>query len=195
MTTTSGAFTELVRLRELEDEAHERVADVGRAARASAAELAEASEALTQAERNGATAAERKQLEARLAAAQRRHAEPWPQRRQGADSAVRDAHHAVSQHAAEHLEELVGAIEEDGRAAAEQVDAMAEAFLRAVARRNEVHRELTALVALTRAMRPGDIARARSEVAAREVGRLLHRGGEQPPELQTARPIETASAS
>jgi hypothetical protein len=91
------------------------------------AELAEAREALVVLEsRAGAgkvTAAERKKAEARLAAAERLYAEPWSERRRGAERGAADAHAEVARYAAEHLAEIAAEIEEDGRAAAEMVDA------------------------------------------------------------------------
>ena len=65
MTTTSeqthgAAFAELVQLQQREEEARVRIAEVARAARAAAAELAQSREALTEAERHGATAARRR---------------------------------------------------------------------------------------------------------------------------------------
>ena len=90
------------------------------------------------------------------------------------------------------LDELVAELEEDGRAAAEQVNRAAEAFLARVQRRAEVDQALTEIVALTRRMRPGDITRARSDQAAQEVDALLQQGGEAAPALRIARGVEAA---
>jgi hypothetical protein len=88
------------------------------------------------------------------------------------------------------LDELVAEIEEDGRAAAEMVNAAAERFLEAVERRAQVERELTSVVALTRpTMRPGDVTWPRSDQAAAEVRALLERGGEVGPVLRLREPI------
>jgi hypothetical protein len=76
----------------------------------------------------------------------------------------------VQLHAATHLGELVAEREEDGRAAAEQVNAAGEAFLAAVQRRAETERALIEIVALTRPMNPNDVSRSRSD-EARKGGR------------------------
>jgi hypothetical protein len=171
-------------LREREQEARARIDEVGGQARAAAVELAHAREALTEAERLGAPAAERKRLEQRLAAAEQRHGEPWAERRAGAERAAMDARHAVQLHASEHLSELVAEIEERGRAAAEQVDAAAERFLDAVTRRAEVDQELTATLALVRRNKPGDVARSRADEARHAVAEFIQRGGEVPPTVR-----------
>jgi hypothetical protein len=185
---------ELVELVQGEDEARARVDEINRQARAATQEVADAREALIQLERQagGITMAQRRKAEARLSLAEEAAAAPWRERRAGAEHAARDAHHAVQLHAAQHLNELVAELEEDGRAAAEQVDHAAQAFLDAVQRRAEVDRALTETVALTRAMRPGDIARGRSEEATRAVTALLQRGGEAPPAVRIELPVAAA---
>jgi chromosome segregation ATPase len=189
------AMVELVRLREREREAHTRVDEVGRQAREASAELAAAREQLTEFERKGdGRPVDRRKLEQRLAETEARATEPWRERRAGAERGAQDARTAVARYAAEHLDELVAAIEEDGRAAAQQVDHAAEQFLHAVERRAEVDRQLTGTVALTRRMRPGTVARAKSDEAVREVQRMLERGGEAPPTLRIERPTESVPA-
>jgi hypothetical protein len=188
------AMAELARLRDRARQAEERVDEVGRQARAVGAELVEAREALVVLEgRAGAgkvTVAERKKAEERLAQAEAPHAEPWSERRRGAERGAADAHAEVGRHAAAHLAEIVAEIEEDGRAAAGMVDAAAERFIDAVERRAEVERALTAAVALTRPMRPGDVTWPRSDQAAAEVRALLERGGEAAPVLRVELPVE-----
>jgi hypothetical protein len=181
------AIAELLRLREREQQANARVDDVSRQAREATGELAAAREALVELERragNGVTLKARREAEARLAVAEERAGERWPERRVGAERAVRDAHHAVQLHVAAHLGELVSVFEERGRDAADQVDDAARRFIEAVARRAEVEREVTSLLALVRVSRVGDVARARSDAAAREVTRFLERGGEAPPTVR-----------
>jgi hypothetical protein len=186
---------ELAELVQREAEARARVDEIGREARAAAEEVAAAREALVQLERHardGVTVAQRAKAEKRLTLAEERAEERWRERRAGAERAAMDAHHAVQLHAAEHLPELVAELEEDGRAAAGQVDAAAQAFLDAVGRRAEIDRALTEVVALTRHMRPGDIARARSHEAAQEVRALLQQGGEAAPVLRVELPVGAA---
>jgi hypothetical protein len=188
------AMKELAELVQREAEARARIDKVGREARAATQEVADAREALIQLERQagGITMAQRRKAEARLSLGEEAAAAPWRKRRAGAEHGARDAHHAVQLHAAQHLNELVAELEEDGRAVAEQVDDAARAFLDAVQRRAEVDRALTETVALTRHMRVGDIARSRSEEAARAVTELLQRGGEAPPAVRIELPVAAA---
>jgi hypothetical protein len=90
---------------------------------------------------------------------------------------------------AEHLDELVGELEEDGRAAAEQVDHAAEAFLAATERRAEAERTLIQVVALARRMNPNDVTRSRADEAAHAVSALMQRGGESGPALRVREPV------
>jgi hypothetical protein len=190
------AMTELVRLTQLEQKARARVDEIGREARAAAQEVQDAREALVQLERRAGggdvTAAQRVKAEKRLTLAEDRAEERWRERRAGAERAAMDARHAIQLHAAKHRDELVAELEQDGRAAAEQVNHAGQAFLDAVQRRAEVDRALTQTVALTRSMRPGDIARARSEEAAHAVAELLQRGGEVPPAVRIDLPVAAA---
>jgi hypothetical protein len=179
------AMAELLRLAEVEEAARGRVGQVGMDARAAGTELAAAKDALIELERragvDGPAAQERKQAETRLAKAEEAAKAPWVERRTGAEAAVRDAHHAVQLHAAEHLAELVAEVEEDGVAAAEAVNHAAEAFLAAVARRGEVDQTLTEVVSLVHRMTPGTLNRPRSDAARREIETLLREGGEVAP--------------
>jgi hypothetical protein len=177
-------MAELVRLRERELKAQARIDEIVTEARAASAEHQQAQERLIEFERAGGRAADRRKLEEALKAAEERTAEPWVERRRGAEQAARDAHAAVARHATEHLTELVTEIEQDAVAAAEQVNYAAEAFLRAVAARAAVESQLTGIVSLTRRMHPGDVARARSDEAAHQVRALLEQGGEAPPLLR-----------
>jgi hypothetical protein len=188
------AMVELVRLAEREAEAQARIGEVGREARAAAQEMQDAREALIELERkpDGVSMAQRRKVEARLALAEERAAKRWPERRAGAERAARDAHHALQRHAAEHRDELVAELEENGRDAAEAVDRAAEAFLRAVERRTEAERALIEVVALTRAMSPNDVARSRADQARTAVAELLQRGGEAAPVLKIDLPVAAA---
>jgi hypothetical protein len=51
---------------------------------------------------------------------------------------------------------------------------------------------LTEVVALTPVMRPGDIARARSDQARSAVTEMLERGGEVPPTVRFELPVAAA---
>jgi hypothetical protein len=180
-------MAELLELARVEDELRQRVGQVGMDARAASTELAAAKDALIDLERragvDGPTAQQRKQAETRLTKAEEQARAPWQERRAGAEAAVRDAHHRLQLFAAERLPELVAEVEEDGVAAAAAVDGAGRLFLEAVARRGEVERTLTEVVALVHRMDPGTINRPRSDAARREVEALL-REGEAPPLLR-----------
>jgi hypothetical protein len=181
------AMTTLLALAEAEDNARERIDHVDTEQRQAAIELAEAREALealVQLEAGTPTAQERKQAEMRLTRAEQKAAERWPERRQGAERAARDARHTLQRYAAEHEAELVAEAEERGRDAAGQVDHTGEAFMAACGRRDQAERDLTAIVALIRPMSPGDISRARSDEARQAVQRFLAQGGEDAPTLR-----------
>jgi hypothetical protein len=189
------AMVELHELREREHEAEARIDEVGRKARAAVAEREAARERLIEFERaGGGRAADRRKLEQALKTAEARAAEPWGERRRGAERAALDAHHATQLFAAKHRDELVAAIEQRGRDAAEQVDTAAERFLDAVRRRAEVDRELNATLSLVGRLKPGDVARARSDVAAQEVAKFLSRGCEAPPAVRAKLPVPVAAA-
>jgi hypothetical protein len=133
----------------------------------------------------GVTAAQRRKAEERLDQAEQAAGERWPERRAGAERAAADAHQAVQRHVAEHFDAIVGELEQTGRAAAEHVDATAQAFLDACDRRAEAERNLIETVALVRhPMKPNDVSRSRTEAATRAVGDLIESGGERAPELQ-----------
>jgi hypothetical protein len=188
------AMVELVRLAEREAEAQARIGEVGREARAAAQEVQDAREALIELERkpDGVSMAQRRKVEARLALAEEKVAERWPEKRAGAERAARDRRHELQLFAAEHLNELVGELEQDGRDAAEGVDRAAEAFLRAVERRTETERALIEVTALTRAMSPNDVARSRADEARAAVEAMLQGGGEVAPTLRIDVPVAAA---
>jgi hypothetical protein len=178
------AMATLAALGEAEDQARARIDQVDAQTRAAHTEVNEAREALVQLEAGSPTPSERKQAEARLAKAEQAAAERWPERRQGAERAARESRQTLQLYAAEHLPELVAEVEETGAAAAEQVNACAEAFLEAMKRRDEVERNLTQIVALTRSMQPNDYNRSVADDARRAIRALLANGGEVGPALR-----------
>jgi hypothetical protein len=113
-------MVELVRLAGVEEQARDRITAVELDARQAGAELAEAREALVQLEVGTPTTQERTKAEKRLADAEQNAAKPWPQRIEGAQRAAR---HTVARYAADHLAELVAEVEDDGRDAADQLNA------------------------------------------------------------------------
>jgi hypothetical protein len=182
------AMVELVRLTQVEVELRARVGQVGMDARAASTELAAAKDALIALERKagagGPTAQQRAAAEKRLARAEETAKAPWPERRLGAEAAVRDAHHRVQLHAVEHLAELVGEVEEAGAEAAEAVNDAGRLFVEAVARRREIEQALIEIVSLTQNMTPGTLNRPRSDAARQAIEQLLLEGGEIGPALR-----------
>jgi hypothetical protein len=180
------AMATLAALGEAEDQARARVDDVSGEARQAIAERDQAREALIRLEASQANPQERTKAEKHLAEAEEKAAKPWPERRQGAERAAREARQTLQLYAAEHLPELVAEVEEEGRAVAEQVDHAAEAFLEALKRRDEVDRNLSQIVALTRSMQPNDTNRSKADDARRAIQALLANGGEVGPALRVA---------
>lgn len=130
------------------------------------------------------TDSERTKLEQKLAAARARAQEPWPERRAGAEEAGRDADNAIGRFITENLDGLLGELQEEGEAAAAGVSAAANALIGAFHERMAVEARLTALCALIRPARPGDIQPTHAEQLVREATTLLRAGGEPPPTLR-----------
>jgi hypothetical protein len=181
-------MTRLVALAEAEEQARDRITAVELDARQAGAELAEAREALVRLEAGTPTTQQRAAAEKSLTEAERKTTERWPERRAGAERAAREARQALVQFATEHLPELVAEIEDDGRAAAEHVNACGEAFQAACSHRDQAERNLIQIVALTRGMGPNDVSRARSGEARQAVQMFLSAGGEDAPSLRIEMP-------
>jgi hypothetical protein len=184
---------ELVTLLAEEDRRRAHVDEVGRAARQATADLADAREALADVERRIAAgeagAQARTKAERRLATAEQGVGVRWPERRQGAERAARDARQAVQVHISRNFDELISELEEAGAAAAEQVDYTAQSFLAAAAQRAAAERNLIEITALVRPMGPNDVARAASDEAVYAVSRFVERGGEVAPALRIERVV------
>jgi hypothetical protein len=188
----NGAMAELQRLAEVEARLRDRIDEVNTAARFAQAELVAAREKLIQLEADGANAQKRGQAEKRLADATKATGEPWSERVQGAERAAQAAHDEVIRYATRNLAALIDGLEENGRAAAGQVDHAAQAFLDACQARVQAETELTAVVALTRRMNPGDIAHSRADEARLAVQALIERGGEAAPVVRVELPVVAA---
>jgi hypothetical protein len=179
------------RLRELQDErdaASTRVGELEHEQRQAAGAVQEASQALAQAERVGVNPAKRRELEDALVKARAKAAEPWPERIDGARAAVRDADRALREHVAEHLEELVTALEQEGEAAARAVDEAAANLITARLERDRIARAIGSII--TKVSRPGpmDVSRSRADQLARDAAALAAAGGEDAPRLDRTRP-------
>ena len=197
ITERGEAMVALARLADQEAQLRARVDQVTTDARRAQEALAEAREHLVAIERaagpDGPSAQERSTAEKRLAQAERAAAAPWRERFAGAERAAADAHHEVVLHAAEHFDALIDELEENGRAAAEQVDHAAEAFLAATARLTEAQQRLIEVVALTgRAMRPHDITQPKSDQARLAVQGFVETGGEEPPRFRVREQVTAA---
>jgi hypothetical protein len=149
-----------------------------------------ASERLTDLERRAlggekVSAATRREAEEALAEARAKAAEPWGERIAGAQAALRDATARLQQASAQHLDELVEGLEQDGEAAASKVNEAAAALVAAHQERERVASEISMLCATAGArVRPGDVAYSRAEELARAAAALLDAGGEVPPALR-----------
>jgi hypothetical protein len=180
---------ELLRLLEHRQQLSSKVDELERRQRSTNETANEASVALAELECRAlsgekVSAQQRRQAEDALVRAREEVAQPWAERLAGARRAVQDADSAVRAYVAENLDVLVSELHEDAEAAAREVNGTAERFISATHERARVDRGLTALVALVRHMRPGDVTRAQSDEAVREVTRFLERGGETAPTLR-----------
>jgi hypothetical protein len=160
------------------------VEEIEHEARASASAAAEAAAALVEHERRGGRAAERQQLEQALAEAKAKAAEPWHERAEGARQAVRDADQELRRYQAEHLDELVEVLQEDGRIAAADLTTHAEGVVTAFARREEIARQISALAGSIGRVFPGDVSGTNAQRLVDAARELIAAGGEVAPELR-----------
>jgi len=109
---------------------------------------------------------------------------PWAERRAGAIAAVGDADDAIRRFIAEHLDELVDELREDGTAAAESVDAACRSIVEGYQARMLIEERLTSLLSMVRVPRVGDVTRTKAESVVGEANRLLDSGGEQAPVMR-----------
>ena len=96
----------------------------------------------------------------------------------------RDADRRLAPFVGENLDALLAELTEEGAATAASVDAACHALVSAFHGRQQVESRLTALCALVRTPRVGDVGRTRAEQVVREAGKLLEAGGEMPPALR-----------
>jgi hypothetical protein len=174
----------MARLVDLRSRANARVEELEGQARAAGQAVVEASAALAEFERKGGRPADRRQLEQELAAAKQRAEEPWHERVEGARAALRDADEQLRQYQAQHLNELVEALEADGRIVASKIDAACEAVVTAYSERERIAHEISAVASQVGRIHFGDISFSRAEALAREARTLIQEGGEVPPTLR-----------
>jgi hypothetical protein len=181
-----SAMRELEALSANRAELASKLGDLDQAQRRASEDVTRLSEQLADLERRAAageqvsdqarTKAERELTQARVAAAA-----PRAERQDGVRAAIRDADHAARTFVADHLDELLAALAEEAEASALAVDQACHALIAAYRERQAVESRVTALCAMIRPARPGDIVRTRSEAVVREAGRLLSGGGEAAP--------------
>jgi hypothetical protein len=192
-TAQGEAMQELARLAEAETKLRARIDEISRQARAANEELVAARESLVELERQAGTgkvsAQARKEAEQRLDKAEQAAAERWAERRAGAERAATDGRHAIQRHVAENFDEIMDELEEIGAAAAEGVNRAAESFLDACTTRIQAEQNLTAVAALARQMRPGDVVFPKSDAARLAVAAMLQAGGEVGPALREREPV------
>lgn len=185
MDDAPSAAEALAELTARRDEAEQRVRQLEQEQRAAGQAREEAMQALIQAERSGVSEAQRGKLEKGLNDAEARAAERWPERIAGARAAVGDAQGAIREFSAEHLDELVAGLVDEGEAAAEALNAAAEAVVEGHRRLMQIAGQISATIhGAGIHVRPGDVSRSRADVLAREAARLLQEGGEVGPFLQ-----------
>jgi hypothetical protein len=166
----------------------DRLDAIGEQQRSAAQNVQRLSDSLAELERRAAggdkvTDSERTKLEHELAAARAKAHEPWAERAAGVQSAARDGDQQISLFIEENLDQLLGELSEDAEAAANAVDTAAHRLVAAFHERMLVESRVTALCALIRTPRPGDVVPTRAEQAVREATRLLQTGGENAPLL------------
>jgi hypothetical protein len=179
----ADAVVELTQLRERRARAARRVAELEREWRSANEQAAQASARLAEVERQGASAAARHKAEEALSEAKALAAQPWAERVDGAKRAVRDVDVAVRAHVSGHLVELVEALEADGRAVAERINAAAADLVAAHAEWEAVATELGATIAMVSPPGPLDVSRSQAEQAARAVAALVAAGGQEGPRV------------
>jgi DNA repair exonuclease SbcCD ATPase subunit len=184
VSTELSATEELARLAEKRSQAGTRIAELEQAWKTANQALADARLALVDLERRGGSSAERGKREKTLADCEAKAAEPWAERLEGARQAAHDLDQQRRQLIVEHLDELVGALEADGQAAAERLNDHARGVLDAYAEVHRIAGQISALASQVGRMQPGDVSRTRADQLARQASAVLDAGGEEPPRLK-----------
>jgi hypothetical protein len=137
-----------------------------------------AAHAVEEAERAGAPDAK---LDAALAKARARAAQPWAERVAGARRAVADADAAIQRYEVANLRGLNDGLAELGEHAARDINRAAADLVGAYERWQNISGRMSGLASAIRPTRPGDASFSRAERAAAEAARLLDMGGEVAP--------------
>jgi hypothetical protein len=133
------------------------------------------------------SSAQRKSAESELARARAHAAEPWAERRAGAQRAVADIDRSIGRFVIEHFDDLADGLRAQGKEAAQATDDAANALLAAYAKREEIANRMNALGSMVRPTRPGDVTYSRAETLARAASALLDGGGEHAPDMRDPR--------
>jgi hypothetical protein len=165
-----------------------RLAEIEQSRRDATRQVADASAALAQIEREGASAPKRRQAEEMLAGAKAKADQPWSERIAGAQAATRDADRLLRDHVAANLGELVTALESEGEAAAHAVDEAAANLVTAQLERDRIAAAIGQLITMVSRPGPADVSRSRADQLARDAATLAAGGGEDPPRVDRTRP-------
>jgi kynureninase len=172
-----SASETLAALHEARAAAARRVDDLEREARESVAAAEQASAMLVEHERVGGSATKRRELEASLARARERAAEPWPERVAGARQAVHDASTQMQAFIGEHLVELVAVHEAEAEAAVAEMVEACRALVSAYRRREAASQMIGTLASTVGRVHPSDVGPStRCDGLLREANRLLLEG-------------------
>ena len=180
---TAGAEAEatvkLAGLNERRARAAPRVSDLEQEWRSAVAAARDASAALAEGERQGLSTTKRHGLEESLSVTKAKAAEPWPERVEGAKSAVRDADQAVRAHIAANLPELVEAKEADGRRVAEQFNESLGALIALRLEWERIASDISGVATKVAPLTPGDVSWSKAEEVFRAATALVNAGGEE----------------
>lgn len=179
------AWQELAELLERRAALAARVDQLEQQQRAAHEDANRAAAAVAEAERVGTP--DTKGLDATLAKARGRAAEPWAERRAGARRAMFDHDALIQRFTVERYAELQAGLREQGEAARTAVDDAAGQLVAAHGAWEGIAGRMSALASSIAPVRPGDWVRARAERAAGEAARLLDNGGELVPDVRDPR--------
>jgi hypothetical protein len=183
---------QLQQLQEQRTVAAARISDTERAWRNANQQAADASAALAEVERQGGNISKRRKAEETLAAAKQKAAEPWQERLDGARAAARDVVRELREFAAENLGELVEALEQEGQATADRINAAAAELIAAHAEWEAIAGRIGATITMVSHPGPYHVSRSTAEQTVRAAVALINDGGEQGPVLdRNAAPWDT----
>jgi hypothetical protein len=188
----SDTTAQLEELHHRRSNAAARINEIERNWRQANEQVAFASQALAELERQGASAPRRHKAEETLAAAKLKQAEPWQERLDGARAAARDVDRQLREFTAENLAELVETLEQEGQAVADRINAAAAELVSAHADWEAIAGRIGATISMVSHPGPYDVSRSTAEQTVRAAVALINDGGEQAPQLdRNAAPWDT----